>query len=127
MRTALEIANDLVEARAEESAAETKRIALEQELIEVVGQKEEGAQTHQIGDYKVVITGRISRKIDWDMYDKTIASKIPDSLQPVRMKRELDVTGVKYLQNNEPQLYKLIAKALTVEKAKTTVSINVGA
>ena len=61
------------------------------------------------------------------MYDKTIASKIPDSLQPVRMKRELDVTGVKYLQNNEPQLYKLIAKALTVEKAKTTVSINVGA
>lgn len=127
MRTELEIAEDLFNAKLEESFAEAKRIALEQELIALVGAKEEGAQTHEIGDFKVTITGRINRKIDWSIFDKDIASKIPESLHPVKVKRELDETGVKYLANNEPQLYKILAKALTVKPAKTSVTIVQGA
>ena len=127
MRTELEIAKDLFDAKLEESFAEAKRIALEQELIELVGAKEEGAQTHTIGEFKITITGRINRKIDWDVFDKAIASKIPESLHPVKVKRELDDAGVKYLANNEPQLYKILAKALTVKPAKTSVTIVQGA
>lgn len=127
MRTELEIAEDLFNAKLEESFAEAKLIALEQELIALVGAKEEGAQTHEIGDFKVTITGRINRKIDWSIFDKDIASKIPESLHPVKVKRELDETGVKYLANNEPQLYKILAKALTVKPAKTSVTIVQGA
>lgn len=127
MRTELEIAEDLFKAKLEESFAEAKRIALEQELIALVGAKEEGAQTHEIGDFKVTITGRINRKIDWSIFDKDIASKIPESLHPVKVKRELDETGVKYLANNEPQLYKILATALTVKPAKTSVTIVQGA
>ena len=127
MRTELEIAEDLFKAKLEESFAEAKRIALEQELIALVGAKEEGAQTHEIGDFKVTITGRINRKIDWAIFDKDIASKIPESLHPVKVKRELDETGVKYLANNEPQLYKILATALTVKPAKTSVTIVQGA
>jgi hypothetical protein len=127
MRTELEIAEDLFNAKLEESFAESKRVALEQELIDLVGAKEEGAQTHTIGDFKVTITGRLNRKIDWDVFDKSIASKIPESLHPVKVKRELDETGVKYLANNEPQLYKILAKALTVKPAKTSVTIVQGA
>ena len=41
------------------------------------------------------------------------------------MKRELDATGIKYLANNEPDIYALLANsgALTVEPAKTSVTI----
>jgi hypothetical protein len=45
----------------------------------------------------------------------------------VKIKRELDDTGVKYLANNEPQIYKLLAKALTIKPAKTAVTIVKGA
>lgn len=127
MRTELEIAEDLFNAKLEETKATAKRVALEEELIELVGAKKEGAQTHEIGDFKVTITGRINRKIDWAIFDKDIASKIPESLHPVKVKRELDDTGVRYIENNEPQLYKILAKALTVKPAKTSVTIVQGA
>jgi hypothetical protein len=90
----------------------------------VLGKREEGSKTHAVGSYKVTITGRINRKIDWELFDQ-VSSKIPETLWPV--KRTLDVTGVKYLANNEPQLYKVLSPALTVEPAKTTVSIVMGA
>lgn len=127
MKTELEIAQELFEAKAEEAKATAKRIELEEELIAVVGAKEEGAQTHTIGDFKITITGKLNRKIDWDVFDKTISSKIPENLHPVKMKRELDETGVKYLANNEPQLYKILARALTIKPAKTSVTIAKGA
>lgn len=127
MRTEVEIANELFEAREAEKEANERRIKLEEELIAILGQKEEGAQTHEVGDYKVTITGKLIRKIDWDLYDKSIAAKIPESLQPVKVKRELDDSGVKYLANNEPQIYRLLAKALTIKPAKTAVNISKGA
>ena len=126
MRTELEVAQDLFDAKAEEAKATAKRIELEEELIALVGKKEEGAQTHTIGDFKVTITGRLNRKIDWKTFDESISSKIPESLHPVKVKRELDETGVKYLENNEPQLYKLLSKALTIKPAKTNVTIVQG-
>lgn len=127
MRTEVEIANELFEAREAEKKANERRVELEEELIALLGQKEEGSQTHEVGDYKVTITGKLIRKIDWDLYDQSIAAKIPESLQPVKVKRELDDTGVKYLANNEPQIYRLLAKALTIKPAKTAVTISKGA
>ena len=127
MRTEIEIAEELFAAKLAEREANEKRVALEEELIAVLGQKEEGAQTHQVGDYKITITGKLNRKIDWDMFDSAIAARIPESLHPVKIKRELDDAGVKYLANNEPQLYKLLSKALTIKPAKTAVTITLGA
>jgi hypothetical protein len=127
MRNEVEIANDLFEAKLAEKEANERRVALEEELIALVGAREEGSQTHEIGDYKITITGKLNRKIDWDLFDQSIAAKIPQTLQPVKIKRELDDTGVKYLANNEPQIYKLLAKALTIKPAKTAVTIVKGA
>jgi len=127
MRTETEIADDLFAAKAVEKEANERRVALEEELIALVGAREEGSQTHAIGDYKITITGKLNRKLDWEMFDASIAAKIPEALQPVKIKRELDDTGVKYLANNEPQIYKLLAKALTIKPAKTAVTILKGA
>lgn len=126
MRTEIEIANDLYEARIAEREANEKRVALEEELISVLGAKEEGSQTHKVGDYTITIEGKLNRKIDWKAFDAFVASKLPESLHPVKVVREVDVKGVKYLANNEPQLYKLLSKALTVTPAKTYVKITLG-
>lgn len=127
MRTKEQIAEDLFQARLDEKQANEKRVKLEEELIALVGAKDEGSQTHDIGDYKVVVTGKLIRKIDWEAFDKFVASKIPPSLHPVKVVREEDVAGIKYLANNEPKMYAILAKALTVKPAKTAVSINLGA
>ena len=127
MRSETEIAQDLYEARQVEREANERRVELEEELIALVGAREEGSKTHTIGDFKITITGKLNRKIDWEIFDDSIASQIPESLQPVKIKRELDKTGVKYLANNEPQLYKLLSKALTIKPAKTAVTITLGA
>jgi hypothetical protein len=126
MRTETEIADDLFAAKLEEKRATDKRVALEEELISLLGSKEEGAETHHVGVYKITITGKLNRKIDWDVFDAKVASKIPETLHPVKVKRELDDTGVKYLANNEPQFYKLLSAALTVKPAKTSVTIVQG-
>lgn len=127
MKTEIEIAQELYEARQVEREANERRVQLEEELIALVGAREEGSKTHTIGDFKVTITGKLNRKIDWEIFDDSIASQIPESLQPVKIKRELDEAGVKYLANNEPQLYKLLSKALTIKPAKTAVTITLGA
>lgn len=126
MRNETEIADELYQARIAEKEANEKRVALEEELIALLGSKEEGSEKHKVGQYLITIQGKLNRKIDWKAFDAHVASKIPASLQPVKTVRELDVAGVKYLANNEPQLYKLLSKALTVEPAKTYVKIEIG-
>ena len=127
MRNQTEIVDDLWAAKLAEKEANAKRVELEEELIAALGAKEEGQETHKVGDYKVTIEGKLTRKIDWKAFDAFVSSKIPDSLHPVKMVREVDVAGVKYLANNEPQLYKILSRALTVTPAKTYVKIELGA
>jgi hypothetical protein len=126
MRNETEIAEELYQARIAEKEANEKRVALEEELIALLGAKEEGSEKHKVGQYLITIQGKLNRKIDWKAFDAHVASKIPESLLPVKVVRELDVAGVKYLANNEPQLYKLLSRALTVEPAKTYVKIEIG-
>lgn len=126
MRNQTEIVKDLWDAKVAEKEANEKRIALEEELIAVLGAKEEGSEKHEIDGFKVTIEGKLIRKIDWKEFDAFVASKIPESLHPVKTVREVDVAGVKYLANNEPQLYKVLSRALTVKPAKTYVKLELG-
>ena len=86
------------------------------------GKKDEGAQTHDAGAFKVAVTGKVTRKMDWDKWD-AVKSSIPANLHPVKMKPELDEKGVKYLQANEPEIYKQLP--IEVKPAKTAVEVKI--
>ena len=120
-RTAEDAAADWMDAKNAEIKANKDRIAAEEELIALLVVKQEGATSHQVGPYKITLTGRLNRKVDLDVLDTL---QIPAELIPIKMKRELDVTGVKYLENNEPELYKTLCAALTIEPAKTSVTVT---
>lgn len=120
-RTVAVIAAEWIEAKKEEIEANKKRVGIEDELIALLGAKEEGSETHNIEDFKIAITGRLNRKVDWDVFDKL---GISADMQPVKMKRELDLKGLRYLEDNEPAIYKKLAKAMTVEPAKTSVTVT---
>lgn len=109
-----------IAAKSAEEAANKARIAIEEQIIAALGQKEEGAQTHNVGNYKVEIVGKISRKLDFAAWD-IIKDKFPENLRPIKVKEELDEKGVKYLQQNEPHLYAILP--LEIKPAKTAVKV----
>ena len=119
MRNEIEIADELFAAKLAEKEANERRVALEEELIALVGAKEEGAQTHTIGDFKITITGKLNRKVDFEVAEKLSLG----DLLPVKYKPELDNKGLKYLEEKEPAAFAKFAAALTIEPAKTAITV----
>lgn len=119
-RTSADAASDWMDAKSQEIAANKRRLEIEEELLSFLTTKTEGSESHQIGPYKVTLTGRLNRKVDWDMVK---ALGVPSALNPVKEKPELDLKGLRYLESNEPEIYKTFCKAMTIEPAKTSVTV----
>lgn len=116
-----ELCNKWLHAKANETKATKERIAIEDEIVALTGKKEEGAQTIDAGAFKVTVTGKVSRKMDWTAWE-TVKHSIPTNLHPVKLKPELDERGVKYLQANEPDIYKILP--IEIKPAKTAVEVK---
>ncbi|NDH57790.1 MAG: hypothetical protein EBX60_05945, partial [Betaproteobacteria bacterium] len=56
----------------------------------------------------------------WDMIPKL---GIPQEMLPLKQKPELDLKGLHYLESNEPETYKIFSRAMTIEPAKTSVTV----
>lgn len=110
-------------AKADEAAANKRRLDIEAQILALTGQKAEGAETHDAEGYKVTVTGKLNRKLDFARWEE-IKTRIPANLHPIKLKPELDERGVKWLEANEPTLYAILAQALTITPAKTAISIK---
>lgn len=108
-------------AKADEQAANTRRLEVEAQIIALTGKRDEGAQTTDTGAYKLTITGKVSRKMDWKAWEN-VKAQIPPELHPVKLKPELDERGVKWLAEHRVDLYALLP--LTVTPAKTAVEVR---
>lgn len=117
------LAKDWLSAKAEEAAANKRRVALEGQIIDILGVIENSSKTHDVGDFKVTITGKLNYKANFTALDEALKS-IAMELHPIKVERKLDEKGLKYLQNNEPEIFNLIAPALTITPAKTSVTVK---
>lgn len=123
-KTVEELANDYITAKAFEAEANKARVAIEEQLIAALGAKEEGATTTELTNgLKVTITGKLSYKADMPLLMQ-IAGSLPENLRPVKVETKLDETGAKYLKNNEPEIWAMLAPAITIAPAKTSVAIK---
>ncbi len=110
-----------LQAKADEKAANKRRLEIELEIVKLTGTRDEGSKTVNLDKYKVKVTGKVTRSFDWDKWEN-IKAKIPQNLWPVRTKTELDETGVKYLRDNEVEIYQLLP--LSVKPAKTAIEVE---
>ena len=110
-------------AKAAEQTANSRRVAIEGELIELIETKPEGSTTVEIDGYKVTVTTKMTRSMDAKGF-AFIREQFPTNLQPIKVKDLLDDAGVKYLQNNEPDLYNAMAPFLTVKPAKPSFTVK---
>lgn len=117
-----QLCTDWLKAKADEGRANKARVAIEEDIVAIIGKRDEGAQTIEQDGFKVTTTGKVTRKMDWDKWT-AIKDQIPANLRPVKTKEELDEKGVKYLKDNEPEIYKLLP--IEIKPAKTAVEVKV--
>ena len=117
------LAQDWLDAKAEENAARAKRIEIEEELLAILPCREEGSQTIKLENgMRVVTEGRLTRSID----AKALAddwNDLPAIIQgSFHWKPDLKITCFKSLEDDHKAL---IAKYVTTKPAKAGVKVEV--
>lgn len=120
-KTLEQLSAEWLAAKKAEAAANKQRVAIEDQIVLLTGKRDEGSQTVDATGFKITVTGKVSRKMDWDKWE-TIKAQIAPNLHPVKFKPELDEKGVKYLQANEPEIYALLP--IEVKPAKTAIEVK---
>ena len=116
----------LRECKQAEDAAKSARIAAEDALIALVGCKTEGGTTIKTEYFAVKTVGKLTRSLDVPAFE-SIKAQIPEAIRDrlVRYKAELSLTELRHIESNEPQIYAVLAQALTIKPAKASVSVDV--
>ena len=112
-------------AKENEERARESRIACEEALLALVRGKAEGSVTERGEAWKVTVTYGVNRTVDAAALD-AIRPQIPAALfeQAITYKPALVLTGVRFLMNNEPDTYAVLAQAITAKPAKPAVKVE---
>lgn len=115
------------QAKRDEEAANRRRVEIEAAIIARTGEPEEGSQTVELADgRKLTVTSKITRTID-DQLWRSVLRDVPDHLRPIVYVEvpRLDLTGLRWLRENQPQVYALVCTAITAKKAKSSIVVKV--
>ena len=112
---------ELAKAKKLEASAREKRVQIEQQLIEAIGAKEEGATTQAGNFFKVTTTGKLTRKLDVKAFNQ-IAGQLGEHA-PVKTTVSLDVRKLKTLAVDEPVLFSMMLDVIETKPAKTSVTV----
>ena len=112
---------ELAKAKELEARAREKRVQIEQQLIEAIGAKEEGATTQAGNYFKVTTTGKLTRKLDVQAFNR-IAAQLGEHA-PVKTTVSLDVRKLKKLAVDEPVMFNMMLDVIETKPAKTAVTV----
>lgn len=118
-----ELAKKLLEAKRIEKEAEEARIKIEQEIIDLIGEKFEGDTSVKGEKYKLKTTGKVSRTFDNEKIRENY-NDLPDEVKDVIViKYSVDLKKYRKIENHE-KFGKLLSLFMTVKKNKTAVSVS---
>ncbi|WP_066018131.1 DUF7173 family protein [Endozoicomonas atrinae] len=119
------LAYELERAKIAEQNARDHRLAIEQQLSEVVGVKDEGSHTLKGDYYKVTTSAGYTRTLDekkWGEIKDSLPASLANNL--VRTKVELNIKQLKSLQSLDPAQYNIVAEAVTTKPKKVSVKFE---
>jgi len=93
------------------------------QIAELLHHVSENSKTYNADGWKVAVKVPVTRSMDWKQWE-TVKERIHPDLWPIETKTVLSETGVKWLMNNEPEIYKILAEALTVKPAAVSVTVT---
>lgn len=109
----------------QEGQARAAREKAETDLLALCNSTLEGTICADTALHKIAIRFSCNRKVDADKLAE-VASKIPEAIgkRLLRWKPELVTAEVRYIEANEPEIYALIAQAITMTSAKPSISVE---
>ena len=114
-----ELCMKFMEAKAKEAAAKEERLAIESELLEAIKPaKLEGTETRATDGFKVSVTSKLNRTLDYDKY-QTLG--IPDNMSFVDLKPAINLKHLRMIERLDPTL---VAQCVTVKPAKPSIKIE---
>ncbi len=120
------LADAWADAKHAEDAAAKRRFEIEAQIIALTGERDEGSETRELADgRKLTVTAKVTRDLDETKY-RAVMHRIPEEMRPVQFIEvaRVDTKGVRWLAENRPDLYAILAEAMTVRKAKTAIQVR---
>lgn len=95
------------------------------EWLEQAPARDEGAVKSDGNAYRITTTYGVNRTIDAAALD-AVRAKVPAGLfeQAIEYAPKIKLAGLRYLRNNEPETYALLAQAITAKPAKPSVKVE---
>lgn len=115
-----DLIQNYLKAKEAEKQAQDARIALELEIAALLDGPSDGQKTHTVDGYKVTVSRRVNRSVDWDAFDEAMTGA--ETPAPVIIKRELDTKGLRWYADQDPDRYFEIQKAITEKPGKPSVT-----
>lgn len=107
-----------------ENKAKDERLQVEAAICELVDVPTEGTNTTTTALFKCKTVGKLKRKLDVKAWAK-IEKDVPEHLRPVRHKVEIDLKKLKAIESANPDVWRVVAQAITSEQGKTSINIEV--
>ena len=125
MPTIQELAATWLQAKADETAANARRLETEEEILKLLPAKEEGKTTTPISNTtRISTTGKITFKSDIAAL-QALTMSWPETMRPLKTKIEQDEPALRQIRTERPDLWRQIATAITVKPAKVYIQIEV--
>lgn len=115
----------LLALKEQEAQAKAAREKAEQELLALVDKRDEGTVRADTDMHKIAVRYAMTRSVDADTLAK-VAPQIPEAIgkRLLRWKPELVTSEVRYIEANEPEIYAIVAQAMTVKPSKPSITIE---
>ena len=113
------LCKQLIEAKTAEAAAKTHRLQIEQAILDSLTDLPlEGTKSHKQGGYKLTVTTKCKRKLDYKAYTNL---DLPNNLSFVDLKPSLNLKKMRAIEMVDPDL---VAKCVTVFPAKASIKVS---
>lgn len=116
-----DIAIRIVNLKEREAELAAERKEREDELAKALATKEEGTDSIKVGHFKITVTSKLNRTLDYSAY-QAIEADIPEGIRCVNLKPELDLKKLRAMEMVRPGFS---AQFVTTKPARTAVKIEV--
>lgn len=120
-----ELAESLVTAKAAEDAARKQRVQIEESICEYMNLPVEGSTHVEDAGWRITVTAKLTRTLD-EAKLRQVAHQIPDDVgaKVIRWKPDLVLKELRACQEYRPDIYEVLASAITTKPAKPAVKIT---
>ena len=120
------LCNELNHLKQTEKNLKQKIDSVSSQIISMVGHETEGATRVESDVFKITTTGKLNRTIDQSSL-QAVQDAIPAPLflKAIKFKPSIDLKGLRYLENNELETYKMLSNAIITKSGKTSLTVEV--